>query len=88
MLGWISTVAQFFNVWNVARKHKSWTSLNFTFKLDTLASILFPRRASKIYVRVHALKNFSAVEIHPEKEREVREFEIDFKKYFIENDTF
>ena len=28
------------------------------------------------------------MEIHPEKEREVREFEIDFKKYFIENDTF
>ena len=41
-----------------------------------------------MYVRVHALKNFATVEIHPEKEREVREFEKDFKKYFIENDTF
>ena len=51
-------------------------------------SILFPRQASTMYVRVHALKNFETVEIHPEKEREVREFEIDFKKYFIENDTF
>ena len=38
-----------------------------------------------VYTRI---KNFATVEIHPEKEREVREFEIDFKKYFIENDTF
>ena len=28
------------------------------------------------------------METHPEKEREVREFEMDFKKYFLENDTF
>ena len=33
------------NVWKIARKRKSWTSLNFSFKLNTfyLASILFTR---------------------------------------------
>ena len=45
----------------MARKRKSWTSINFTFKLNTLylASILF---LIKIYLRVHARKNCATVE--------------------------
>ena len=45
----------------MARKRKSWTSINFTFKLNTLclASILF---LIKIYLRVHARKNYTTVE--------------------------
>ena len=54
-----------------------------------LSSKLLPLSPRVKFTGVYThIKNFSTVEIHPEKEREVREFEIDFKKYFIENDTF
>ena len=43
----------FENKKEIARKHKSWTSLNFTFK----------RNASKTYMRIHAHKNYATVEI-------------------------
>ena len=47
-----------------SRVNKSWTSLNFTFKLHTFLSCLYLIYASKIYVRVHACKNYVTVEIH------------------------
>jgi len=46
-----------------SHKLKSWTSLNFTFKLDTLyLSSIF---VSKIYVRVHTRKDYATMDIHP-----------------------
>ena len=45
----------FANKKEIARKHKSWTSLNFTFK----------RNASKSYMHTHAHKNYATVEINP-----------------------
>ena len=50
----------------MARKRKSRTSINFTFKLNTLclASILF---LIKIYLRVHASKNYTTVEERQKK---------------------
>ena len=45
----------FANKKEIERKHKSWTSLNFTFK----------RNASKTYMHTHAHKNYESVEINP-----------------------
>ena len=50
-----------------SRVSKSWTSLNFMFKLHTFLSCLYLIYASKIYVRVQARKNYAALKIHPNK---------------------
>ena len=52
----------------MARKRKSWTSLNYTFKLYILPLFYLRKNhiyVMKIYVCVHARKNYATVEINP-----------------------
>ena len=50
-----------------SRVNKSWTSLNFTFKLHTFLSYLYLIYACKIYVHVHArkiMRRWKSTQIH------------------------
>jgi len=52
------------NLWKVARKRRSWTSLNFAFKLNTfyLASILFTRvKFTHVYTHVKITRQWKSI---------------------------